>query len=162
MENLFDSISIEKRAAKVLLKRGVKVEILAPLFLRIFGKKTISLQITSPTANTLILIAEKYLSMNIEKTEDLSIPEAFSILKNHSQSMTDIIAISILNDYKKMWMRKLLSRFLGSRLKQEEINYLFHLIIVYGGVEDFISTIRLMEATRITKPMNLSPEEKTS
>ena len=76
--------------------------------------------------------------------------------------MTDIIAIAILNDPKKMWMYKIFSRFLSTSLQQEEINYLFHLLVIYGGVEDFINTIRLMETMKITKPMNLSPEEKMS
>jgi hypothetical protein len=159
MEN---SIDKEKRAASLLLKRGVKVQILAPLFFRLFGKKKIDLTITAPTANTLLEIAHTYLSMRIEKTDELSIPEAFSLLKNHSRGMTDIIAISILNHPKKMWLKKILSRLLSNRLSQDTINYLFHLIVLYGGVEDFISTIRLVETTMITKPMNLSPEEKMS
>lgn len=159
MEN---SIDKEKRAASLLLKRGVKVQVLAPLFFRLFRKKTIDFTITAPTTNTLLEIAHCYLSMGIKKTDDLSIPEAFTLLKDHSKAMTDIIAIAILNDPKKMWMKKILSWFLSIRLTQDNINYLFHLIVLYGGVEDFISTIRLVETTMITKPMNLSPEEKMS
>ncbi len=157
-----DNIDKEKRAASLLLKRGVKVQVLAPLFLRLFGKKKIQFVITAPTAATLIKISYKYLSMRIEESDDLTIPEAFTMLKNHSKSMTDIIAIAILNDPKKMWMYKIFSRFLSTSLQQEEINYLFHLLVIYGGVEDFINTIRLMETMKITKPMNLSPEEKMS
>lgn len=159
MENPID---IEKKAANLLLKRGVKVPILAPLFFRLFGKKTIAVTIRAPKSSTLIGVAEKYLSMRIESTKDLTLPESFALLKNHSSTMTEIIAISILDSKRKMWRVNMLTRFLASRLTQEEINYLFHLIIVYGGVEDFINTIRLMEAVRITKPMNLSPEEKMS
>lgn len=159
MEN---STSTEKRAAGLLLKRGVKVQILAPLFFRLFRKKTIDLTITAPTTNTLLKIAHTYLSMGIGKTDELTVPEAFSILKNHSKGMTDIIAICILNSPKKMWLKGILSRLLANRLTQDHINYLFHLIVVYGGVEGFINTIRLVETTMITKPMNLSPEEKMS
>lgn len=159
MENPID---IERKAANLLLKRGVKVQVLAPLFLRMVGKKTMTVTVKAPKSSTLVRIAEKYLSMRIENTKDLTLPESFQLLKFHSFTMTEIIAICLLDSNKKMWRMKILARLLGKRLTQEEINYLFHLIIVYGGVEDFINTIRLMEAVRITKPMNLSPEEKMS
>lgn len=159
MEN---SIDIEKKAANLILKRGVKVQVLAPLFLRLFGKKKITITIRAPKSLTLVRIAEKYLSMRIESTKDLTLPESFQLLKFHSSTMTEIIAICLLDSTLKMWRMKILARFLSRQLTQEEINYLFHLIIVYGGVEDFINTIRLMETVRITKPMNLSPEEKMS
>lgn len=159
MENHID---IEKKAANLILKRGVKVQVLAPLFFRLFGRKTMTVTVKAPKSTTLVEIAEKYLSMRIENTKDLSLPESFQLLKFHSSTMTEIIAICLLDSKKKMWRMKFFARFLSSRLTQEEINYLFHLIIVYGGVEDFINTIRLMETVRITKPMNLSPKEKMS
>mgnify|MGYP003604606284 CR=1 FL=1 len=159
MENPID---IEKKAANLILKRGVKVQVLAPLFLRLFGKKTMTITVRAPKSLTLVRIAEKYLSMRIENTNDLTLPESFQLLKFHSFKMTEIIAICLLDSTLKMWRMKILARFLSRKLTQEEINYLFHLIIVYGGVEDFINTIRLMEAVRITKPMNLSPEQRMS
>ena len=152
----------EHRAAKILLKRGVNVQVTAPLFLRLFGKKEIKLTISAPSIYTLTLIAEKYLSLRINETEDLNISTAFELLNLHSRAMSEIIAISILNSSKKMWRKRFLARFLEKKLTAEELSYLFHLIVAYGGIEDFINTIRLMESIRITKPMNLSPEEKTS
>lgn len=152
----------ENRAANLLLRRGVKVSVTAPLFLRLFGKKEINLVISAPSIYTLTLIAEKYLSLRIKETKDLNISEAFELLNMHSRAMSEIIAISILNNSKKMWRKRFLASFLEKRLTAEELSYLFHLIVAYGGIEDFINTIRLMEEIRITKPMNLSPEEKTS
>lgn len=152
----------EHKAANILLKRGVKVPVTAPLFFRLLGKKTLNLTVSAPTTHTLIIIAEKFLSLRIQGTEDLSLPNSFELLKLHGKTMTEIVAACILNDHKKMWRHRFLADFLAKRLTAEELSYLFHLIIVYGGVEDFINTIRLTEAMRITKPMNLSPEEKTS
>jgi len=152
----------ESRAAKVLLKRGVKVPVTAPLFLRLFGKKTINLSVTAPTTRTLLEIADKYLDMRITDTKDITLADAFTLYKKHSKGMTEIVSLCILNESRKFWRHKILARFLDKKLQQDEISYLFHLIIVYGGVEDFINSIRLMETIRITKPMNLSPKEKTS
>lgn len=159
MENPID---IEKKAANILLKRGVKVQILAPLFFRVFGKKKIDIVVKAPTTDTLIVIAEQYLSMRIENTKDLNLPESFDLLKKHSKTMTKIIATTILDQKRNWFLVRYWTWLLSKKLTQEETNYLFHLIIVYGGVEDFISTIRLMETVRITKPMNLSPTEKMS
>lgn len=155
-------MATEKKAANILLKRGVNVPVTAPLFLRIFGKKTINLIVSAPTTYTLISVAEKFLSMRIESTKDLSLPESFILLKNHAKTMAEIVAVCILNDENKQWRHKILASFIRKKLTAEELSYLFHLIIVYGGVEDFINTIRLVEAVRITKPMNLSPEKKMS
>lgn len=151
----------EQRAASLLLKKGVKVSITAPLFLRLLGKKKIDLVITAPTIYTLLLISEKFLSMRIPNQE-LSISEAFTLYRFHGKTMTEIVAMAILNDKKKMWRKRFLARHLNKQLKPEELTYLFTLIIAYGGIEDFISTIRLMEQMKITRPMNLSPEEKMS
>lgn len=152
----------ESRAAKVLLKRGVKVPVTAPLFLRLLGKKTINLNVHAPTSNTLLAIADKYLEMRIADTKDITLADAFAFYKKHGKTMTEIVALCILNQPQKFWRHKILARFIDKKLQQDEISYLFHLIIVYGGVEDFINSIRLMETIRITKPMNLSPKEKTS
>lgn len=151
----------EQRAASLLLKKGVKVSITAPLFLRLLGKKKIDLVITAPTIYTLLLISEKFLSMRI-LNQELSISEAFALYRFHGKTMTEIVAMAILNDKKKMWRKRFLAKHLIKQLKPSELTYLFTLIIAYGGIEDFISTIRLMEQMKITRPMNLSPEEKMS
>lgn len=152
----------EHKAANILLKRGVQVPVTAPLFLRLFGIKQIKLVISAPTTHTLILIAEKYLSLRIQETKDLTLPQSFELLKLHGKAMTEIIATCILNNPRKMWRHRFLASFIAKKLTAEELSYLFHLIIIYGGIEDFINTIRSTEAMKITKPMNLSPKEKMS
>src|SRR5690554_507475 len=154
--------NVEKRAANMLLERGVKVPVTAPLFLRIFGKKTVSLTITAPTIATLTKIAGKYLELNIKNIQELTLPESFELLEKHSKAMSIIIATIILNRRHTYWLAKPLAYFLRGRVPMNQLAYLFQLVILYGGIEDFINTIRLTEATRITMPMNLSQQQKTS
>lgn len=151
----------EARAVNILLERGVKVPMPAPLFLRIFFKK-INLIIKAPTLATLSLIAGKYIQLGIKDTNDLTVIDGFELLKKHQKKMSEIIALTILNNRYKYWLCKPLAYYLRGNLPANELMYIFQLIVLYGGVEDFINTIRLTEATRITMPMNLSPEEKTS
>lgn len=152
----------EKRAANLVLERGVKVPVTAPLFLRVFGKKKFNLLITAPTIATLTRIAEHYLALNINNTQELTLPESFELLKKHSKALSIIIATIVLNKRYKYWMIKPLAYFIRGGISMTEIAYIFQIVILYGGIEDFINTIRLTEATRITMPMNLSQEKKTS
>lgn len=88
----------------------------------------------------------------------MALKEAFELVKKHGVKMSHMVALGVHTVVPK----RILAWLLRRQLTQHEISYLFHLIIVYGGIEDFINTIRLAEATRITKPMNLSPAEEMS
>ncbi len=150
-------MNAEKKTANILMQRGVAVPVAAPLFFRLFGKKKIELVVRAPDVRTSLKVAYRYLQLGIENTGEMSLPEAFMLLKAHGKSITQIIALCI----SPTWFRPL-SWLLMRRLTHQEQSYLFQLIILYGGIEDFINTIRSIEATRITKPMNLSPNEPTS
>ncbi len=106
---------------------------------------------------TLLRVADLYLDMGIENTGEMAMPEAFALVKDHGKNMSRCVALCV----NERWYRPL-ARLLLKKLTAAEINYLFTLVILYGGVEDFINTIRSIEETRITKPMNLSPNEQTS
>lgn len=157
-----DPLATEQKAAKILLKRGVKVPVTAPLFLRVFGKKVIVLEVKAPTTNMLLKIADKFLDMGLDQYDDVSLIDGVKLLKTHGRKVAEIIALCILNDPAKVWRHKWLAGFLNKKLRPDELLMLFQLILVQGGVQDFINTIRLIMETRITKPMNLSPKEKTS
>ena len=157
-----DAQATEQKAAKILLKRGVNVPVTAPLFLRILGKKRITLEVKAPTTNMLLKIADKFLDMGLDNVNDVSLIDGVKLLKTHGKKVSEVIALCILNHPKKVWRHKILARFLGNRLGMDEQLMLFQLIMVQGGVQDFINTIRLIMETRITKPMNLSPTEKMS
>ncbi|HLS12223.1 MAG TPA: hypothetical protein VK050_08675 [Flavobacteriaceae bacterium] len=156
-----EEVLIEKLAPQMLLKRGVKVNVRAPLFLRIFGKKELALTMYQPTARTLLKIANVYLKLTtIEDDGKLT-----SLLKHytkHSKKVHRVVSLGFLNSPRKMWRTNILAWYLARTLTEQHFLYLFQLLILHGGVEDFLSTIRLIEQTRITKPMNLSQERKTS
>ncbi len=157
------AINIEKLAPELLLKRGVKVPVTAPLFLRLFGKKTVNLYLRQPTSRTLLKIAHQYLKMNITKSdEDISVNDAMKLYSEHGKTAHQIVSTGLLNSRWFNWLNKPLSYWLEGKLTEPHWLYLYQMIIVHGGVEDFLNTIRLIRTTRITKPMNLSPKEKAS
>ncbi|WP_312207682.1 hypothetical protein [Empedobacter sp.] len=153
---------LEERAANIILKRGVKVPVTAPLFLRLFGKKKINLVVKALSIYTLKRVAVHYLQMQIKSTEEMTIPEGFEIIQLHDKAVSKIIAESILNNRWLKFLVPFVAYWLRGGLQATELFSLFQLVIVYGGIHDFINTIRLTEATRITMPMNLSQKETTS
>ncbi|MCP1997300.1 hypothetical protein [Flavobacterium sp. HSC-61S13] len=153
--------AVESKAANILLERGVIVSVTAPLFLRIFGKKQIHFRIHALSLDTLLRVALAYLKLEIKDNKDFTLSESFELVRDHSKGVSRVVAIAILSKSYKMWLVGLVARFLRNEITSQEMSYIFQLIIVYGGVEDFINTIRLAGATRITMPMNLS-QNKTS
>lgn len=151
---------IEKLVPEMLLKRGVKVNVRAPLFLRIFGKKELELTMYQPTSRTLLRIARVYLE--IAPVEDKAkLTTIMNYYVEHSKKVHRVISLGFLNNPRKMWRTKILAWYLSRTLSEQHFLYLFQILILHGGVEDFLNTIRLIGETRITKPMNQS-QEKTS
>lgn len=150
----------EKQAIQMLMNGGVPVQLVAPPFLRFWGKKHLNFLLRLPKMDTLIRIAEKYLLLGIEMPDKLKLNDAILLTAVSAKRISEIVAISLLN--RKSVFTKRLAKLLRKNLTAQQLYYFFSLIIIHGGVEDFTNTIRLIEATRITKPMNLSPQEAGS
>ncbi|AFR36548.1 hypothetical protein [Riemerella anatipestifer] len=153
----------EIKAAKLLLKRGVELMLPAPFFLRLFGKKQIKLTLKTPCLESQLAVSEAFLQTGIFLKEDeISMQKALEILSNHGVRISEIIAMAIQNETRINWRVRRLAKRLRQTINTEEMSYLFSLLVAFSGVQDFTNTIRLIQETRITKPMNLSPTEKTS
>ncbi|WP_052910367.1 hypothetical protein [Riemerella anatipestifer] len=153
----------EIKAAKLLLKRGVELMLPAPFFLRLFGKKQIKLTLKTPCLESQLAVSEAFLQTGIFLKEDeISMQKALEILSNHGVRISEIIAMAIQNETRINWRVRRLAKRLRKNINTEEMSYLFSLLVAFSGVHDFTNTIRLIQETRITKPMNLSPTEKTS
>ncbi len=152
----------ERQATQMLLEKGVPVQIVAPFFLRIFGKKSLSFSLTLPTLNTLLKIAHEYLKIGQEVASELNTQEGMQLLANDGKKVRKIVALALLNNSKLFWLSGWIGKQLSKALKPEDMLHLYQLIVVHGGLEDFLNTIRLIHQTRITKPMNLSPNEMGS
>lgn len=153
----------EIKAAKILLKRGVELMLPAPFFLRWIGKKQTKLMLKTPCLESQLAISEAFLQTGIFLKEDeITMQKALEILTQHGVKITEIIAMAVQNETKINWKVRRLAKRLRRNINTEEMSYLFSLLVAFSGVQDFTNTIRLIQSTRITKPMNLSPTEKTS
>jgi hypothetical protein len=159
-----ENINTELRAAETLLQRGVKVKAHAPLLLRIFGKKTIAFNLTQPKAGTLHRVASYYLRTGISQTQlhEITTEEALAVITVHGKNINKAVAAAILNGY---WRGKLFINpfawWLNWHLSPRAILTLMDILITYGGVEDFMTTTRLVRSMKITAP-NLGQKTKGS
>ncbi|MBS9774954.1 MAG: hypothetical protein KGV59_07370 [Tenacibaculum sp.] len=153
-------MNAEKQTVDLLLKRGVEVRIKAPLFLRIFRRNK-NMVVQLPRVDVLLEIANLWLTINQKADKELSLTDAFTLVKDHTKTISKIVAWCVVNNPKKAWQVGFVAKKLR-KLSAEDLMKLYQIVVLYGGLEDFINTIRLIGSTRITAPMNQSPKEKTS
>ena len=147
---------VEQFAADTILQRGVKVNIPAPLLFRIVGKKTIGVTVTSPFEGTMHRVASYYLSTGLttDQLEGITIEQALELHIKHGKAISKAIAVAILNGYITGYLfTKILAKYLRWHCKPAELYSLTTLLIIHGGIQDFINTTKSVRTmTTITQP----------
>lgn len=156
--------TVELHATETLLQRGVRVKVRAPLCLRMFGKKTFDLVLWTPTAGSLMRMGEWYLKcqLSIEKLESLSIEEAMSFQVKYGKFIYNALACLFLGNklLTKVFLKPY-SNWLKEYMTTQEALTLLQLVILHGGLEDFMNTTRLIRGKMLT-PSKLGPQTKRS
>ncbi|MCH7400126.1 hypothetical protein MM236_19175 [Belliella sp. DSM 107340] len=153
----------ELNAAYNILERGVRAKVRAPFFLRLFGKKTVSISIKKLYAGTLLESSACYLKTGIkeEQLKEVETEAALELMAKHGKEMTKAIAIAALNSkWKIRLFSGLLGRYLLWNMHWREIFALLEFILVYNGTSDFMHTTRLLRAMLITAPSNQGQKAK--
>lgn len=148
--------AIEKQAADLILKKGVRLKLRAPFFFRWLGKKTIGITVTSPYEGTLHEVARHYLSTGLlmEDLEGITHEKGLAIMALHGPAMDKAVAAAWLNGF---WAIKLFTRplawYMRWNAKPAEILTIVMLLILYGGLSDFMDTTRSIRMMKMTSPM---------
>jgi len=162
-----DATEIQRKAAETIIERGVRVKLPAPRFLRLLGKKTISVTIHRPTLRTMFTALSFALKegFSIDGLAEGKTDAALKLIVNHSQTVCQIVAVHLLND---KWLIRLfsrpLSRWLFSKLNNGLLLDISVTIVLLSRYQDFTTTIRLFKGLtmNLTTPKNLSPEGEGS
>ncbi|MCC2598051.1 hypothetical protein [Sphingobacterium sp. FBM7-1] len=144
----------EIQAAQTILEEGVRLDIPAPFFLRLFRIKTIPLVLHDPTASVCLRITKLRLQMGVTDVdfEQMSVEDGLKYRVNHGFTVGRILAIGILRGRKRNWLAgKWLAKQLLKHYPFSVLLNIMH-IITLGGLEDFMNTIGLLEGMRLTKP----------
>jgi hypothetical protein len=148
-------MNIEKQAAARLLDKGIKVPAMAPLFLRVFGKRQVSFTVRQPFLGTLYRISLLYLEMNIsdERLENMDAENVHVLFAQHGQTLAKIAAQAILNGH---WSGKLLGGMLGRwlfwHLNSVHLLYIVKTLVSITGTDAFTNTIGLVRDMKMTTP----------
>ena len=150
-----ENTAIELHAADLILKRGVRLELRAPLFLRLVGKKTLKLTVTSPLEGTLQRVAKYYLETGItaDQLDNISHEQALGLMAVHGKQLNKAVACAWLNGYwRGMLFTRPLAWYMRWHCKAEDILVIATMILLYGGVSDFMNTTRSVRMMKTTSP----------
>ncbi len=145
----------EKFAADTLLQKGVQIKIRAPFFIRCFGKKTIVLTVTSPFEGTMHRVASYYLStgLTLEQLDNITAEKALQLMAVHGKLISKAVAVAVLNSYVSGYLfTPLLAWYLRWNCKANELYLLISVLLLYGGVSDFMNTTRSVRKMKLTTP----------
>ncbi|PSL06539.1 hypothetical protein CLV48_102356 [Cecembia rubra] len=153
----------ELNAAVSILERGIRAKVRAPFFLRILGRKHISIRIRKLYAGTLLECSAAYLATGIKEEElkEVDTERALELMQLHGIKIAEAVAIAALNSKWKIRMfSKMMASFLVWNMHWRELFALLEFILVYNGTSDFMNTTRLLRAAKITDPSNLGQNKK--
>lgn len=149
------ALDTEIKTVETLLDRGVQVDLPAPRFLRLFGKKTISFTVSRPDGETLLQISGLYLKMKKAATtvDAETIDEAHLMIHECMIPASRIVAYGMQPYNTPLGLRnRLLARYLRRHLDTRRMAELWMMICSMAGAHDFINFIRSLSAMRTTKP----------
>ncbi|MDR2009957.1 MAG: hypothetical protein LBQ22_05700 [Bacteroidales bacterium] len=176
------NIDLEREQLNLLIKRGVKFEVVAKIRKRNKGLKgffkkpeileeTTSYEIHEPTLSVLDRLSEIWLDMAIDEEalkEGAVIVEAKKAAKQNAKKMARVIAIAVLGeDYhiteitragkvKRYNDDKELNRLTNiffHAIKPSKLALLSTTVTNVSNLADFITSMRLMSGARTTKPI---------
>lgn len=157
--------NVEQLAAERILESGVRVKLPAPLFLRMLGKKQVSLLIKQPYLGTLMHISRLALQsgFDFEQIDRGEMEAAHRLVSEHARTASRIVAVAVLNSRLKIRLfARPLAGWLQYKLKPRKLAEIIMTLVLLSGIQDFTSSIRLIRSLRVTAPKNLSPAEQGS
>lgn len=148
-----DASKIELKATDAILQRGVRVRARAPLFLRLFCKRTIVLKLRPPTGGAYLRMGRWFLKcqLSMNDLEKLSVEDALLFQVRYADYVYKALACVFLVDKRltKLFLKPYAS-YLREAMPVKEALALLQLTILQGGVEDFMTTTRFIRAKMIT------------
>lgn len=157
-------LQIEQSAIDALLQRGLTFEVERKSILKsIFRKKTRVFKMQQLYLGTLIILADKYLKLNIDEDQDDNATNPARLApRQNAQLLAEILAIAVLNSkWKIKLFSGILSKYFLWRVTPQQLLSLTLVIHNLSNTQDFLYSIRLSKGSRITKPKADLIEERS-
>lgn len=153
-------LDIENQAAATILERGARIPLRAPRFLRLFGKKEISVVMRPAPLGRLIEVSRVFTSMNVE-VEYLDNMNSIAINKFIIENTKPVVEMMAIMLFGKSMLLPFYRRWLMKNITSRKFADMVKVIIAINGVENFMVSIVLMGQMRMTQPRT-SPMENRS
>lgn len=143
---------VELKATETLLDKGVKIYFKAPLFFRIFRKKTIVLRLRNPSIGTTVRCSNYYLKVGLtpEQSKSVEFNELLKAQATKSYLFARLVACAIINNRFWGWLlTKPLAYYIMGNIEMKHLCKLVEILIIQGGVEDFTNIIGLAQKMNI-------------
>ena len=151
-----DTQEIEIKTVDTILDKGVRVPIPAPLFLRLFGKRFISVTVRRPTINSMLRISKLYLELRV-KDDNTDWTEWMQTLATSGKDVSRIVSIGMLRDSLRCFLfSRMLAAYLREHIDLRQQAEIAVLLVTCSGVQDFMNTIKFLRLMKITEPRNVS------
>lgn len=150
-----DANQIELHATETLLQRGVKVLVRAPFLLRLLRIKRIGLTLRAPTAGALKRMGYQYLhcQLSADKLENIAVEDALLFNVKYGKYIYRALAcLFLVGKIRTRFFMKPMAAYLEENMQPKEALTLLQLAILHGGIEDFMTTTRLVRMKMITVP----------
>lgn len=112
--------------------------------------------VRSPYEGTLHRVAGHYLKTGItsEQLDSITHEQALTLMLVHGREITKAVACAWLNGWASGWFfTKPLASYMRWHARPEDILVIATMILLYGGVSDFMNTTRSVRMMKITTPM---------
>lgn len=147
-------VNLEEQAGRTLLDEGAKFGI------KIWGKERM-FAIKPLKLGTIIAISKEVAWLKQIKEDEEMVPAILSSADN-LKSLSNVVALAVLNSKGKNRFAPLLGRIFLNRLTTKELFQLSALVVKQMSVEDFFFTMRLIGGASILKSSKEAGEEKAS
>lgn len=145
---------VQQRAADVLLDRGVRVKVPAPVWYRLFGVKEVSVTLYRPKLGTLIAMSRisADIDVDFDKLTDGSFKEAYDLCHRYGEQIAKWVAVALINDKRGIERQaNRLARRLMWGMPTDRLAELFTLVVLLSGVQDFMTTIRFVQQSNVMR-----------
>lgn len=143
---------VELKATETLLDKGVKIYFKAPLFFRMFRKKTIALTLRNPSIGTTVRCSRYYLKVGLtpEQSKAIEFNELLSAQASKSYLFARLVACALLNSRFWGWLlTKPLAYYIVGNIEMKRLCKVVEILIIQGGIEDFTNIIGLAQRMNI-------------
>lgn len=156
-----EMISTQRLAADTILDIGVPVKMRAPMFLRLLGKKTITLTIKQPFLGTCIRATRYYLLAQSNGIDAKTYTDALKVREKNAVYIAKAVATYICRGRIRGFLfTGIIAKWLINGVSEKTLLNITDAALT-SGIEDFMTTIRLTASMNMLTP-SLSPMEKRS